>query len=143
MSFNRQLESQLATERLLTYLAAAFAVVGCVLAAIGLYGVIAYYVSRRTSEIGVRMALGASRTNVVWNVFSEAARLMIFGAAAGIAIALLSGRFIAALLYHTTAADPVLLGATLLLVLTVAGLAALIPAIRAARIDAMEALRWE
>jgi putative ABC transport system permease protein len=124
-------------------LASGFAIVGCVLTAVGLYGLIAYSVGRRTSEIGVRMALGAARANVLWMIFGEALALAGIGSAVGLLAALGFGRFLSSLLYHTPTSDPVTLGITALLVLLVASLAGMIPAARATRIDPMITLRWE
>jgi ABC-type antimicrobial peptide transport system permease subunit len=143
MSFEQQAEINLVTDRLLAMLASGFAAVGCLLAAIGLYGVIAYSVARRTPEIGVRMALGAVRTDVVWTVFKEALALAVFGIVAGVALALAGGKLISSLLYQTQAADPFTLLATIAVLLCVVVTAGIVPAIRASRIDPMAALRWE
>jgi putative ABC transport system permease protein len=137
------IDGSLATDRLMAILASGFAIVGCVLTAVGLYGLIAYSVGRRTSEIGVRMALGAARANVLWMVFGEALGLAAIGSVAGLLAALAFGRFLSSLLYHTPTSDPLTLGITALLVLLVASLAGMIPAARATRIDPMIALRWE
>ncbi|MGH9522856.1 MAG: ABC transporter permease [Terriglobales bacterium] len=124
-------------------LLAIFAVVALLLTAIGLYGVIAYSVTQRTHEIGVRMALGASRTRVLAMVLSRGVQLTILGIALGVAGALALARVIATLLYEIPPRDP----ATYIMVCVVLGavalLASYIPALRAARTDPMEALRYE
>jgi predicted permease len=143
ITLDQSIDSALAIDRLLAILASSFAFVGCLLTAIGLYGMIAYTVGRRTSEIGVRMALGAARTRVLWMIFSEALALTISGSIAGLILTLAFGRFVSSLLYHTPLSDPVTLGLTSLLVVLVASVAGLVPAARATRIDPMVALRWE
>jgi ABC-type antimicrobial peptide transport system permease subunit len=104
---------------------------------------IAYSVGRRTSEIGVRMALGAARTRVLWMIFREALTLTVIGSIAGLVLTLALGRFVSSLLYHTPLSDPTTLGFTSLLILLVASIAGFVPAARATRIDPMVALRWE
>jgi ABC-type antimicrobial peptide transport system permease subunit len=142
-TFDQQTESMLVTEQLLALLATGFAVVGCALAGIGLYGMVAYAVTRRTSEIGVRMALGAKRVDIVRAVLYEAAKPAILGVCIGIAIALAASRFIGALLYRTEAADPIILAMTVGVLLTISALAAVVPARRAACIDPTTPLRCE
>ena len=130
-------------ERLIATLSTSFAVLAAVLAAIGLYGVMAYTLARRTSEIGIRMALGAQRSHILWLVFQETLRVLIVGGAVGVAGAFASTHFVSSLLYGVKATDGfVFLGATLLLS-AVALIAAFVPARRASRIDPMMALRYE
>jgi predicted permease len=113
------------------------------LAAVGLYGVVAYAVSRRTREIGIRMALGAGRAAVVRLVLEGSMRLVALGLAIGMALSLLAGRAVAWLLGGVSPADPLaLLGAPLVLV-ACALVASYVPARRAARIDPLEALRHD
>lgn len=124
-------------------LSTSFAVLAAVLAAIGLYGVMAYTLARRTSEIGIRMALGAQRSHILWLVFQETLRVLIVGGAVGVAGAFASTHFVSSLLYGLKATDGfVFLGATLLLS-AVALIAAFVPARRASHIDPMMALRYE
>jgi ABC-type antimicrobial peptide transport system permease subunit len=113
------------------------------LAAVGLYGVMAYSVAQRTSEIGVRMALGAEKANVILLILREAAALVLVGVAVGVPLALALGRFVASLLFNLTPSDPAtLLGAAAILA-GAALAAAYLPARRAAGVDPMVALRWE
>jgi predicted permease len=122
---------------------AGFAVLALALAAIGIYGVLAYSVARRTREIGVRMALGAAKGRVVRMVLAESLSPVTVGAAAGIAVALMLTRLLRTLLYGVTATDPVAFSAGALLLLGVAAVASIAPAARAARVDPAVALRDE
>jgi ABC-type antimicrobial peptide transport system permease subunit len=120
-----------------------FAIIAVLVTAIGLYGVLAYSTARRTSEIGVRMALGARRTQVITLVFCENLWSVLAGCAVGLAAALLASRVLASFLYGISPRDPWVLSASLLLLCFVAAVASLIPALRAASIDPMVALRCE
>jgi len=130
-------------ERLIAILAAAFGVLATLLAAIGLYGVMAYSVARRTGEIGVRMALGAVPADVLRLVLFGAVRLAAAGIVIGLAGALAAGRLIESQLFGIKAADPVIYGGAALLLALVALIAAGVPAWRAARIDPVVALKYE
>jgi predicted permease len=121
----------------------AFALLGLILAAIGIYGVLSYSVSRRTREIGVRMALGAVRSRVVSMVLRDSLAPVIVGAGLGVAAALIGGRLIAALLYGVDATDPFTLASVVVVLLGVAVIASVVPASRAARVDPIVALREE
>jgi ABC-type antimicrobial peptide transport system permease subunit len=114
-----------------------------VLACIGLFGLMSYSVSRRTNEIGVRMALGAQRGRVVAMVMSESMRLVAVGVAIGLATALWAGRFVETVLYGVPAHDPSTIAAAVGLIAVVAALAGGLPARRAANVDPMEALRQQ
>jgi hypothetical protein len=143
----RTMEQQVAftfdQERAVMSLASLFGIVSLVLAAVGLYGVTAYTVAQRTSEIGVRMALGADRSKVVQLVLREAFARVLLGLAFGVPLAIGAGRLIAAQLYGVSFWDPLaLLLATGLLALC-AFAAAMIPAVRAASISPLNALRIE
>ena len=141
--FSEQVRRTLAQERLLANLTTAFGALALVLALSGLYGLQAYVTARRRREIGVRMALGASRNAILRFVLAETVRLVAAGVLLGLAAAWVAGRWVAALLFGLTASDPAtVLAATGLMVVT--GLAAgLLPAYRAARVDPTNALRYE
>jgi predicted permease len=129
--------------RFFVYLVGMFASLGLVLAALGIYGVISYSVTRRTQEIGVRMALGASRGQVQWSVIARTLRLVFLGIAAGTFAAFLVARYIASLLFKTEPTDPISFLGTVLLLAAVAVLAGYLPALRASRVDPLAALRYE
>jgi predicted lysophospholipase L1 biosynthesis ABC-type transport system permease subunit len=105
-TMEEQADESLSTERLTAYLSVFFAALALLLTAVGLCGILAYAVSRRTSEIGIRMALGAQRASVVWLVIREAMRNAVVGAAAGIAVVAASSKLIVSLLYGVRANDP-------------------------------------
>jgi ABC-type antimicrobial peptide transport system permease subunit len=117
--------------------------VALILAAVGLYGVTAFTVAQRTSEIGIRMALGADRSSVIQLVLHGAFRKVAIGLLLGIPLAIGAGRMIASQLYGVTNWDPVALGVALCSLALCAFLAAVIPAARAASIDPIQALRME
>jgi putative ABC transport system permease protein len=132
-----------ARERFALVLMGAFALVAMVLAAIGLYGVLAYSVRQRTHEIGIRMALGASAADVRSLVLRQAAAVVAIGVAVGIVGALAMGRWISSLVYQTSARDPRVFIATSLLLMAVALLSAWAPAWRASRVDPRSAMNQE
>jgi len=113
------------------------------LAVVGVYGVVSYTVSRRTRELGVRMALGAGAGSAVGLVLSQAARVVAGGAALGVAVALASARVLRGLLYGVEAVDPATYAVVVAVTVAVGLLAAAVPAVRAARVDPVEALRAE
>ena len=129
--------------RFVAMLSGAFAVLALLLAAIGLYGVLAYMVTRRTAEIGVRMALGATASKACRLVAGEAFRLTAAGLVLGIAGSLGVGRLLTTMLFGVGPADPRILAGTAVALAAVAGLACVIPARRATRVDPMIALRAE
>ncbi|MGH9631190.1 MAG: FtsX-like permease family protein, partial [Bryobacteraceae bacterium] len=143
----RTMEAQVAgsvyTDRLVAALSSAFGLLATLLAAIGVYGVIAYSVARRTNEIGVRVALGAMRKDVIAMVMKEVALLSVTGIAAGAALALVGGRLIESQLYGVKPHDPLILLGAMIALGAVAMLAAFLPARRAARIEPIAALRYE
>ena len=130
-----------AQARFSSLLLAVFAATALLLASIGIYSVMAYAVSQRTSEIGIRLALGADGRQVVGMILRDAARLAGTGLALGIAIALALGRTVSALLYSTSPADPLTFTAAVAVLGGVAFLASYVPARRAARVAPVEALR--
>jgi predicted lysophospholipase L1 biosynthesis ABC-type transport system permease subunit len=127
--------------RFFILLVAAFATLGLLLAALGIYGVISYSVTQRTQEIGIRMALGATTGHVQLRVIARTLRLTVIGIATGIIASLVVARAIAALLFDTTPTDPVTFAAVSLTLAIVALFAGYLPARRASRIDPMVALR--
>jgi ABC-type antimicrobial peptide transport system permease subunit len=138
-----QLDEVLLTERLVALLSAGFGILATLLAAIGLYGVMAFVVTRRTKEMGVRIALGAHPSAVIWLVMKEVLLLLVIGLAVGLPAALGLGRFVASQLYEIKASDPAIATATVTILFVVAALAGLIPAHRASKIDPILALRYE
>ena len=142
-TMDTQISDNLSVERLVALLAVSFGVLAMLLAAIGLYGVLAYATAQRTREIGIRMALGAQRGTVMGLVLRDVLWLAGISIVATLPVALVLGRLLRSQLYGVSAADPVtLLGGTLL-VAAVALLAALLPARRAASVEPMQALRTE
>jgi putative ABC transport system permease protein len=133
----------LARPRLFSVLIGAFAALALLLAALGLYGLLAYAVRRRTHEIGIRMALGAQPGAVLGAMLAQGLRLAAIGLALGVACAVALSRFVASLLYGVATTDPLTYGAVAALLAVVALLAAYLPARRAARVDPMTALRYE
>jgi putative ABC transport system permease protein len=142
-TMERIVAQALATERLSTSVLGAFALIALVLAAAGIYGVMAFTVARRTREIGVRMALGAEPRAVLSMVLRGALALALAGVGLGLAGAAALTRVMASLLYGVSATDPAIFAAVVALVLAVSALAAYVPARRAARVDPMVALRYE
>jgi predicted permease len=138
-----QVDRSLNPERMGSVVTTAFGLLALSLACFGLYGVISYAVTRRTSEIGVRMALGARPAQVLWAVIKEALALIGVGLAVGIPLVLAASRSISALLYGLQPNDPVMLVATIGILTTVSVFAALWPAWRAARVNPVAALRHE
>jgi ABC-type antimicrobial peptide transport system permease subunit len=137
------LDPQMRPWRLGATLFTAFGVLAMLLALLGLYSAVAYAVTQRTREIGVRMAVGATAANVVRLILGDGARIAVAGIVGGVALALIGGPFIADLLFEVSPRDPVVLalvGAGVLLATT---LASLLPARRAARVDPVTALRVE
>jgi len=134
-------DATIARPRVIATLLTAFAVIALLLAGVGVYGVMAYAVTERTHEIGVRMALGATRESVMSLVVGQAARLVLTGIAIGLAGAVALTRLLSSLLYETDARDPWTLGLTAIVLVSVALLAALVPALRGTRISPTQALR--
>jgi ABC-type antimicrobial peptide transport system permease subunit len=132
-----------AQDRLIARLTSAFGLVALVLASIGMYGVMSYSVARRTGEIGVRMAIGASRSTIIRMVLRGAMVQVLAGLALGIPASLYAGHLMTSLLYQVSGFDPQALAGASVVLGICAALAAFIPALRAASIDPMRALRNE
>jgi putative ABC transport system permease protein len=132
-----------ASPRFYLLLLGSFAAVALALAAIGIYGVMSYSVARRSTEIGIRMALGARRADVLRLVMREAVGVVAIGGSIGLAGALLLTRLMGALLYGVGTADPVTFAAVCAVLAMVALLATYVPARRAIRVDPLKALRAE
>ena len=142
-SMRQQVEQSFDQERAVASLAGLFGIVALLLAAVGLYGVTAYSVAQRTNEIGIRMALGADRANVMDLVLRGAFKRVVFGLALGVPLAIGAGRLIAAQLYGVSFWDPIALGTAAISLAGCAFIAAIIPAGRAASISPITALRME
>jgi len=136
-------DRSLSARKVLVALSSFFGVLALLLAAIGLYGVMSYGVARRTSEIGVRMALGAVPGSVLKMILGEVFLMVAIGIAAGIPASMLAGHWVASQLFGVAPGDPVALAAAAMILTTVALLAGFLPARRAANTDPLEALRHE
>jgi putative ABC transport system permease protein len=142
-SMDELLELSLAEHRFNMFLLGLFAGLAMILAAVGIYGVVSYSVSRRTHEIGVRMAVGARRSDVLKLVLAHGARLAAAGLAAGILGAFALTRLMTSLLFGVTSSDPATFAAMIILMAAVALLACYLPARRAMRVDPIKAVRYE
>ena len=142
-TFEEHLARSLTNEHLFASLSTAFGALATLLAAVGLYGVMAYAVARRTREIGIRIALGARTSQVAGPVLREAAVLVVIGLGVGLGAAWWLSRYVESQLYAVAPHDPLTLTACAVALTTVAGLAAWVPARRATRIDPLAALRSE
>jgi len=141
--FHAQIQESLLRERLMATLSGFFGVLAAILATVGLYGVISYMVARRRNEIGIRIALGANRGNVIRLILREAGILVAVGLVAGCALAVAGARTAASLLYGLKPSDPFIIGISILSLAAVALIASFLPALRAARLEPMTALREE
>jgi ABC-type antimicrobial peptide transport system permease subunit len=142
-SMAAQVRERAETDRLLARVSMGFAALATLLAAIGLYGVLAYSVAQRTPEIGVRLALGADGQRIRGMVLNHVGKMTIAGVAVGLGGAIVLGRLAAALLFNVEGTDPPIVVAAVAVVVLVSLAAALLPATRASRIDPSRALRWE
>jgi ABC-type antimicrobial peptide transport system permease subunit len=138
-----QLDVSLTQERLVAALSSVFGLLSLVLVCIGLYGVMAYDVARRTHEIGIRMALGASARQIAQMALGETLRLVVIGLVVGLGAALAATRWVKSLLFGLQPHDPLTIGLAVLLLLAVAAVAGYLPARRASRVDPMVALRHD
>ena len=137
------MNNSLGAERMMAVLAIFFAACALLVTAIGLYGTLAYTTARRTSEIGIRMALGAQRAGVVALIFRENALVAALGSAVGLVTAIIASRALASFLYETSPRDPWILIGSVAALAIIASAASLLPAIRAARIEPITAIRCE
>jgi predicted permease len=138
-----QVDRSLAGQSLMARLSTFFGMLAAFLACIGIYGLAAYAVTRRTNEIGLRMALGAEASGVLWMVMRESLTLAALGVAIGIPVSLAAARLIESVLYGLKTTDPATIALAALVMIAVAALAAYLPARRASKVDPMEALRYE
>jgi putative ABC transport system permease protein len=142
-TMDQLIEQSTAPNRFAMLLLTVFAVIATILAAIGLYGVMAYSVSRRTHEIGIRRALGAGEGSVLAMIVRQGMTLSLLGVAAGLGCALALSRLMSSILFGVSPTDPATFAVVAALLVAVAMLATYVPARRAARVDPMTALRYE
>jgi ABC-type antimicrobial peptide transport system permease subunit len=128
---------------LIARLSTFFGLLAAFLACIGIYGLMSYAVTKRTNEIGIRMALGAKTSSVLWMVMRESLILVAAGVGIGIPAALAAARLVSSVLYGLKASDPITIASSALVMTAVAALAGYLPARRAAKVDPMVALRYE
>jgi ABC-type antimicrobial peptide transport system permease subunit len=138
-----QIQATMSGERIFAQLTSGFGILALVLACIGIYGIMAYTVARRTGEIGIRMALGAQAGQVLRMVLREASWMAVAGVTLGLACALWLARFLSSMLYGLMPWDPLTLTGAAALLLTIAVLAAFGPARHASRVDPIRALRHQ
>jgi predicted permease len=139
----KQMEESITQERQFARLSGLFGLLALLLASIGLYGIMSYSVARRTSEIGIRMALGATRKDVIWMVMREVVLLTLIGVIIGIPASLAATKIISSMLFGLTPTDPITISLATLVIITVVAFAGYIPARRASKVDPMTALRYE
>lgn len=142
-SMDEQVDDSVATERLQAVVLSSFGAAALLLALLGVYGVLAYSVSLRQQEFGIRIALGSGKAALIELVLRQAAIPVLLGAGAGLALAFVALRWMRSLLYQTSVLDPLAIGGSLLILLAAAAMAAILPARRAASVDPMRALRTE
>ena len=142
-SMSQILDTSITSERMMAMLSAFFAGCALLVTGIGLYGTLAYATAKRTKEIGIRMALGSQRMQVVLLIFLENTWSAILGSAAGVVLALFASRFLSSFLYGTSVHDPWILVGSVVSLALIASAASILPAIRAACIEPIQALRTE
>jgi ABC-type antimicrobial peptide transport system permease subunit len=140
---SEQIEESLGQERMLAHISSFFGALALLLVAIGVYGTLSYAVAQRTGEIGIRMALGARRVQVLWMILRESLLLAGSGLGAGLAVAFALARLVASSLFGIRPYDGATIAATIVLLSLIAAIAGFLPANRAARIDPLLALRHE
>ncbi len=138
-----QVDKSLYQQKMVAGLCSIFGIAALLLAAIGIYGTVAYAVARRTTEIGIRMAIGAQRKSVLWMVLRESVLLIAIGLAFGLPLALAAMRWIRSFLFDVPIADPLAISTAVVLIAIASSLAGYLPALRATKIDPMVALRYE
>jgi predicted permease len=142
-SMDDQVSDSVATDRFQTIVLSAFGAAALLLALLGVYGVLAYSVTLRQQEFGIRIALGSGKSALIGLVLRQAAQPVLLGTGVGLTIALIALRWMRSLLYQTPVMDPLAVGGSVLLLVVAAGIAAIVPARRAASTDPMRALRTE
>ncbi len=142
-SFDEQVSDSVAADRFQTLLLSSFGAAALLLALLGVYGVLAYSVSLRRQEFGIRIALGSDKSRLSALVLKQAAAPVLAGSVVGVVLAFGAGRWVGSLLYETKPADPLAIAASLALLIAAAALAAVLPARRAAQVDPVEVLRNE
>jgi ABC-type antimicrobial peptide transport system permease subunit len=142
-SMDDQVSESVAADRFQAILLSGFGAAALLLALLGVYGVLAYSVTLRRQEFGIRIALGCGRDALIGLVLRQAAQPVLLGTGVGLAVALVGLRWVRSLLYQTPVLDPLAVGGSVLLLLIAAGIAAIVPARRAASTDPMRALRTE
>ena len=143
MSMKQLIQRLLQHDRMFAILAGLFGLLALLLTSIGVYGVVAYQVTRRTGEIGIRMALGAQRSGILWMIMQELLVLLLVGGIVGFPAAIAAGSLLRSILFGLSPSDPAALIAAALILVAAAGVASFVPARRAALLTPMDALRHE
>jgi ABC-type antimicrobial peptide transport system permease subunit len=142
-SLEEQVDDNIATQSLIARLSSFFGIIAVFLACIGIYGLLSYSVARRTSELGIRLALGAQSSMVLWMILRESILLLVLGLSIGIPVALSSTRVLKSLLYELSPLDPTAISTAIVAVAVMTIAAAWLPARRATKINPIQALRAE
>jgi predicted permease len=142
-TLSEQISDSVNQDRLVAYLTSAFGILALALASVGLYGVMSYAVSRRTAELGIRMALGAHPSQVLWMVLRGSLELVGLGVALGLPLVFAASRFLKGMLFGLAPSDAATVVSSIVVLVTVAAVAGYLPALRASRIEPLVALRYE